>query len=330
MTRVIAFGDADGVAMTSRHLPAGTLAAVVGAERRPQYIQPLAAFAASARVPFFVQPVKSSASFVNQMASLQPDVIVVNSYSMKLPADVTALAGRAAVNVHGALLPRYRSANPIQWALLNDEPETGVTLHHLSDDIDAGDIIAQRRVPMLFSDTWRDVVARLADATDVLLADVMLSVLTNTAPRRPQDEAQATRYPRRTAADGCFTWDASARHIYNLVRALVAPHPGAFYVDGGQTITIDRFMSIGEILELKCERRNAPRCDGAGLRVCRTQTTDIDSMRFEIQSPSATVSARLDGIDWFAGRAVLTCDVPSARDLLRRVAADELGLIVAV
>ncbi len=252
--RVVGFGDGYGLPQLQRHMPAGALVALVGAVIRPQYLAQLQELADALDIPFLVQPLRTSPNypqFTTTLAALEPDLIMVNSYSMKLHPDVLAIPRRGGVNVHGALLPEYRGSNPIQWALLNNEPETGVTLHYMDANFDTGDIIAQRRVPIFLADTWRDVQARVLTTAEDLLAEELPGLLSGTNSRVPQDESRAHYYGRRRPEDGHIDWQASVLQIYNLVRALVKPHPGAFYLDGPQRVVLDEYLVVPQIARLK-------------------------------------------------------------------------------
>lgn len=252
--RVVGFGDGYGLPQLQRHLPEGALVALVGAEIRPQYFGPLHELADSLGIPFLVQPQRASSNypqFVAALAALKPDLIMVNSYSMKLHSEVLAIPRRGAVNVHGALLPEYRGSNPTQWALLNNERETGATMHYLDANFDTGDIIAQRRVPIYFEDTWRDIQARIGSAIEDLLAEELPRLWAGAGSRRPQDESRAHYYRRRHPEDGRIDWQDSVLKIYNLIRALVAPHPGAFYFKGPKKVVVDEYRTIPEVVRLK-------------------------------------------------------------------------------
>ena len=108
--------------------------------------------------------------------------------------------------------------------MVNGERETGATLHHVSRTMDAGDVIAQRSVPIAFDDTWQDVHVKLASAMDAMLAEQLPAIAAGTAASRAQDELRARSYPRRTRADDRIDWTQPVRNIYNLVRARVHPH----------------------------------------------------------------------------------------------------------
>ena len=251
---LVLFGDPYGLPLLLRHTPEGAVAAVVAAAIRPGQHEELRNVADAARVPLLIHPKRTDPaypSFAAAISAISPDFILVHSYSMKLHVDILLLPRVAAVNVHGALLPQYRGPNPIQWAIINGETEAGVTMHHMTEEIDGGDVISQRRVPILFGDTWRDVQARIEAATGGMFADDLPRVLAGTAPRVPQDASRARTWPRRTPGDGAIDWDKPAVEIYNLVRALVRPLPGAFYYHEGRKVVLDEYLAIGEIEALR-------------------------------------------------------------------------------
>ncbi|MEI6837229.1 MAG: formyltransferase family protein, partial [Alcaligenaceae bacterium] len=158
--RILIFGDIPGIPQLLRHIPAEHLIGTVCAAIRPQYHDPLSDIAAFHELPLIIQPKVNSADYANfkvAIKQLAPDLILVNSYSMIVREDVLALARLGGINIHGALLPRYRGCNPTQWAILNGETLTGVTMHEMSAGLDEGAIIDQREVPLFFEDTWQAV-----------------------------------------------------------------------------------------------------------------------------------------------------------------------------
>lgn len=135
--RILIFGDSSGVPLLLRHLPKETISGIVAAAIRPQYFEELKPLAHQMRVPFLVQPKWQSEfyeDFKQQVVDLRVDLIWVNSYSMIIRDDVLALTRLGGLNIHSALLPRNRGCNPIQWAILNGDHETGVTLHEIDAD----------------------------------------------------------------------------------------------------------------------------------------------------------------------------------------------------
>jgi RimJ/RimL family protein N-acetyltransferase len=171
---------------------------------------------------------------------------------MLIRQEILSIPRLGAVNIHGALLPQYRGCNPIQWALLNNESETGPTMHYMATEFDAGDIIAQRRVPIHIHDTWCDVLKRIGESTEVMLAEQVPKLLDQTNHREAQDEAISHYYRRRHPEDGLIDWNQqSVLHIYNLVRALVSPHPGAFYFQESEKVVLDQYLTIPQVASLK-------------------------------------------------------------------------------
>lgn len=253
--RLVLFGDPDGIPQLLRHLgKRAPVAAIVGASIRPHQHTRLAAMADQRGCPFLVQPTWQGSdypAFVDAIRDIAPDLILVNSYAMILRPDVLAIPRRGAINVHGALLPEQRGANPVEWALLGGARKTGVTVHRVDAGIDTGDIVAREEVPIYFEDTWRDVRARVNRATDRVLARMLPLILAGRAPRRRQDERRAAHFARRRAEDGRFEWAWPLRRIYNLVRAVVAPHPGAWSDAAGGKILLDRFYTLSELAALK-------------------------------------------------------------------------------
>ncbi|RKY17786.1 MAG: hypothetical protein DRP90_06335 [Planctomycetota bacterium] len=158
------------------------------------------------------------------------DFIFSFHYRKLLGGRVLAAARRGAYNLHPSLLPAYRGRAPINWVLVNGERETGVTLHVMVERADAGPIAGQRRVAIEFRDTALTLYRKLAAEAAVLLDETLPRIADGTVELREQDPASGSYYGRRTPEDGRFEWDMPAGRIYNLVRAVTKPWPGAFCV----------------------------------------------------------------------------------------------------
>jgi methionyl-tRNA formyltransferase len=142
-----------------------------------------------------------------------------------------------ALNMHGSFLPRYRGRAPVNWAVINGETETGATLHYMVEKPDAGDIVDQEKVGISFTDTALDVFAKVADAAEMLIARSWPLLREGTALRVPMNLAQGSYFGGRKPADGLIDWGKSAVGIYNLIRGVTHPYPGAFtFVDGKKVI----------------------------------------------------------------------------------------------
>lgn len=164
---------------------------------------------------------------IQQVADLRPDLVVVVAYGQLLPPAVLALPRHGCLNVHASLLPKYRGAAPIQWALWNGDPETGVTVMRMEAGLDTGPIVSQERLAIGSDDNARSLHDRLARQGADLLARTIPEYVAGRIPLQPQDPAQATHARKIVAADGRIDWTQPARRIWNQVRALT-PWPGAF------------------------------------------------------------------------------------------------------
>lgn len=176
-------------------------------------------------IPVFTPERVNTQESLAALAALRPDVIVVVAYGQILKSGLLTLAPLGCINVHGSLLPKYRGAAPIQWALANGEAVTGVTTMYLNERMDAGDTILKREVRIADDDTGGTLHDKLAAAGADVLAETMALVRAGTAPRMPQDEAAATLAPKLRKSDGRIDWTLPAGMIRNRVRAF-NPWPG--------------------------------------------------------------------------------------------------------
>ena len=162
------------------------------------------------------------------LSEMRPDFLFSFYYRRMLGAELLQHARRAALNMHGSLLPKYRGRAPINWAILCGERETGATLHHMVARADAGDIVDQLAVPILQDDDAREVTHKVTTAAETVLARSLPALLDGVAPRHPQRLEDGQYFGRRTPEDGRIDWSQPASKIHNLVRAVAPPFPGAF------------------------------------------------------------------------------------------------------
>ncbi len=177
--------------------------------------------------PIFTPENASAESFVAQLAALQPDVIVVASFGQFLKKNLLAVPRRGTINVHPSLLPKYRGASPIQWALANGDTETGVSVLYVTPKMDAGDILAQEKYPILPDDTFCTLEPKLAARGAELLVRVLDGFRAGRTQGMPQDEAQVTFARKLSKEDGRVDWSLPAETICNRMRGF-APWPGAY------------------------------------------------------------------------------------------------------
>jgi len=172
--------------------------------------------------------------FLKELAALRLDLLVVAAYGQILPQAMLDLPRFGGVNVHASLLPKYRGAAPIQWAILNDEAETGVTIMKMAAGLDTGDILSRRPIPILPEDNAATLHDQLAALGAELLVPTILDYTSGAIRPQPQVEAEATCARKITKEDGRLDWTKPARTLWNQVRAFT-PWPGAFTVVAGSS-----------------------------------------------------------------------------------------------
>lgn len=165
-----------------------------------------------------------------ELQSSKPDILVISSFSKILPREIIHYPRLGSLNVHPSLLPKYRGAHPIHWALLNDEKTTGVTIHTVEEKVDTGKILAQKEIPILNTDDINSLIAKTAKIGAELLLETLLVLFstTKTLNAHVQDEDIATFAPKRRPEDGKIEWKSDTRNIFNLIRSLKSPYPNAF------------------------------------------------------------------------------------------------------
>ena len=157
----------------------------------------------------------------------QPEAVVIVGYGQIIPADLLGLPRHGWINLHASLLPRYRGAAPVQWALIRGETSTGVTTIQLDPGLDSGPILLQREEPIRQDDTALTLAARLAELGAELMAETLRRLREASLVAQPQDHSQATKAPLLKKEHGRVDWSLSAAEIYNRIRGLL-PWPGAF------------------------------------------------------------------------------------------------------
>jgi methionyl-tRNA formyltransferase len=174
------------------------------------------------------QPEKASApEFLDVVRGLEPDLTVVFAFGEIVSDAFLAVPKVSTVNLHLSLLPKYRGAAPVQWAIVNGETTTGVTVMHVAKKMDTGDIILQRAEPIRPDDTGESLEARLTDVGSELLVEAIGALEAGTAPRVAQDHDKATFAPKLTKEHGLIDWTQPADAIERRVRAFI-PWPVAY------------------------------------------------------------------------------------------------------
>lgn len=239
---VFAYSDVGYVCLDLLLAQGAEIAAVFTHDDDPEervWFRPVRRLAEQHALPVFT-PERIDGDWLARLRIWAPDFIFSFYYRRMLSNAVLETARLGAMNLHGSLLPKYRGRCPVNWVLINDETETGVTLHHMVAKADAGDIVAQRRVAIADDDTAYTLYGKQTAAAVDLMREVYPQLCAGTAPRIAQDHSQATYFGGRRPADGAIDWAQSARGIYNLVRAVTHPYPGAFAQWRAQSLMIWR------------------------------------------------------------------------------------------
>ncbi|HQB37768.1 MAG TPA: formyltransferase [Deltaproteobacteria bacterium] len=173
-----------------------------------------------------------------RVRQLAPDYLFSFYYRNMINTSVLEIPRLGALNMHGSLLPKYRGRVPVNWAVINGETETGATLHYMVAKPDAGDVVDQEKVAIDFTDAAYDVFIKVTEAAVVVIARSWPLLLAGCAARNPMDLTCGSYFGGRKPADGRIDWTQSAVQIYNLIRGVTHPYPGAFTTIGGKKLLI--------------------------------------------------------------------------------------------
>jgi methionyl-tRNA formyltransferase len=249
------------------------IAAVVTQPDRPKgrhleiQFPPVKQVALGAKLPILQPERARNTQFIDALKQLHPDLIVVVAYGQILPVAILDIPRFGSLNVHTSLLPKYRGAAPIQWALLNDESETGVTIMKMDAGMDTGEIVAQTRTPISREDNGETLHQRLGELGAGVIGPTVREYVEGRLKPHPQP-TEGVSYARKISKeDGRIDWTQAARRIWNQVRAL-APWPGAFTYQGEQGK--QRLVKIWRAAVIKDERGKPGellQCDKSGILV---------------------------------------------------------------
>jgi len=198
--------------------------------------QDLQCFGEQHRIPVTVT--RGSADLHAAVRASEPELAIVCGWYSMIPADTRAAARRGFIGVHNSLLPRYRGAAPLVWAMLHGEREVGLSMYTLTGGMDDGDIWAQTATPVGPDDYIGEVLGRLEDACDKMIGDVYPRILNDDIKPVPQDASKATYGTLRSRDHGRIQWHEPAERIYRWIRAQSKPYPGAFTSCEGRRLTI--------------------------------------------------------------------------------------------
>ena len=244
-------------------------------------------------IPVLQPPGIRTEGFLRELASLGPDLICVAAYGKILPKAILELPQYGCINVHASLLPKYRGAAPINWAIARGETVTGVTIMRMDEGMDTGDILLTRETPIEYDDTGETLTQKLSLAGAELLLQAIAGLKKGHLVPQKQDNALATYAPMLKKEDGRIDWNNTAGSIRNLIRGML-PWPGAFTFSGGKLLKIykaavsEREGKPGEVLV-------------AGQGILRVMTGEGALDILELQTEGGK---RLDTKTFLSGRKV--------------------------
>ena len=240
-------------------------------------------------IAIFQPPSLQDPLLVSRLRWFHADIFIVIAYGKFLPPDVLGLPQHFCINLHASLLPKYRGAAPINWAIMRGEDETGVTIMKMDPGMDTGDIVSQVSCPIPDHMTSAELRAQLADMGKQLLSETLPRIKAGTFTLTPQDHVLATRAPKMHKDLGHIRWDTPAQAIHDLVRG-VQPWPGAFTFWRGNRLKVLEATAApavlkgkpGEIVELHKDGFFVQSSDGAVLvkRVHPASSNAMDARAF--------------------------------------------------
>jgi methionyl-tRNA formyltransferase len=182
---------------------------------------------------------KRITDYYDELAALQPDVILVMGWYYMVPKKIRDIAKFGSWGIHASLLPKYAGGAPLVWAIINGEKETGVSLFKLDDGVDDGDIIAQQVIPIAIEDSIKEVYEKATTASKEILVTALQNI--EKVIFIPQDKTKIEVWPQRKPEDGKIDLSWPAEQIYNFIRAQASPYPGAFITTtDGKKIIIEK------------------------------------------------------------------------------------------
>jgi methionyl-tRNA formyltransferase len=235
-----------------------------------------------------VQPsaIKNNSEFRAQLEALQPDAIIVVGYGRIIPQWMIDLPRLGNLNLHASLLPKYRGAAPIQWAIANGESVTGVTTMRIDAGLDTGDILLQRALPIAIDDTSETLAPKLAMVGAELMVETLRGLESGQVKTTPQDDSRATLAPILTKEDGRLDFSRTATELFNRMRGF-RPWPGAFTTFRAKSMQVHRAEPLESASQLA---PGAIDLDDGHLLVRCGQNTSLDLIEVQLDGKRRMVA----------------------------------------
>lgn len=212
---------------------------IIGVVAHPNPESTVAHLARELGLPVYQPERVNASSFVDEVVKLYPDLSILSGYNQILKKRIISIPKHGTINLHGGKLPEYRGVAPINWQIINGETTGGCAIIYVDEGVDTGDIIAQEYYDISLEYTAATVVEKTLEIFPILLVETLEKIKMGTVKRVKQNVAEGCYYTRRYPRDGKIDWRRmTALEVYNLVRALVKPYPGAFTYHGDAKIII--------------------------------------------------------------------------------------------
>lgn len=240
------------------------------------------------RIPYLTSSINEPDN-IEKVRQIGPDFLLSFYYRNMIKPELLEIPAKGALNLHGSWLPKYRGRVPVNWAVINGETETGATLHYMVAKPDAGDIVDQEKVVIAFTDTAHDVFGKVNEAAVTVLRRAWPRLMDGSADRIPMDLAAGSYFGGRKPEDGRIDWTKSSVQIYNLIRGVTHPYPGAFTELNGKKIVIWSARPIegsaepGQVVSLNPLRI----ATGKGLLELTNHELETDSLELGMKLGSA-------------------------------------------
>ncbi|MFE7757501.1 methionyl-tRNA formyltransferase [Streptomyces sp. NPDC057418] len=189
-------------------------------------------------VPVLIRNRPDDEELFERLEEADPDIIVANNWRTWIPPRIFGLPRHGTLNVHDSLLPKYAGFSPLIWALINGEPEVGVTAHMMDDELDAGDIVRQEAVPVAPTDTATDLFHKTVDLIAPVTTGALALIAAGQTEFTKQDRSRATFFHKRSAEDIRIDWNWPAEDLERLIRAQSHPYPSAYAFHRGRRVEI--------------------------------------------------------------------------------------------
>lgn len=269
-------------------------------------ISPIKKFALQNKIPILQPENLKTKKFYKKIKEIYADILIICAYGMIIPSSIINLFSKKAFNIHASLLPRWRGAAPIQWAILSGDKKTGISIIQISSTLDAGAILCSISCPILCNDTTKTIYKKLTPLSINAMHNILIKIIhQNQIKARKQDKKQITYAPKIKKEDAKISWEKSAQDSEQLIRAL-NPWPRCYFILKNKNIKIIRASVLLNNYQNKYKIGEIICANKLGVQVCtKNQILNIEEIQIE-GCISMHISQVLNSKkNWFAPGTIL-------------------------